>query len=555
MNEPSPPLLPIQLPIQKLLERVAKHPDQIYFHQPDNRAWRTLTWAQVDDQARRIASGLLALGCAPGDRVAILAKNCAEWFIADFAIAMAGLVSVPIYTTASVPTIEHILSHSAAKAIFIGKLDSTAAAEQAVAAELPRIAMPYPTLPAQHQWQNWLRSYEPIRQVADPAPDDTMTLVYTSGSTGLPKGVVLSFRNIAASGDCSATSFAMRPEDRCVSYLPLAHITERCAVEWTSVYGGNEIFFTESLDTFIDDVSHAQPTIFVSVPRLWTKFQSEILAKLPDTKLQPLLRIPLVKSLVSRKIRKGLGLNKCRLFGSGSAPISPSILQWYSRIGINICEGWGMTETSGLSCAAIPFEFELIGTIGRPVNCVEMKLSDIGEILIRGDAVFSAYYQNPEATREAFIDGWFHTGDLGEQLPNGAYKIVGRVKEQFKTGKGKYVSPAPIENLLGRNSDIEQVCVLGSGRKQPVAIVIISEHLHGARKGTQQRLAATLTEVNSELESHQRLDHIIVGEGAWTTDNHLLTPTLKIRRNKLEEKYAHLVHEEYADIVVWEADL
>ena len=214
-----------------------------------------------------------------------------------------------------------------------------------------------------------------------------------------------------------------------------------------------------------------------------------------------------------------------------------------------------MTETSGLSCAAIPFEFELIGTIGRPVNCVAMKLSDIGEILIRGDAVFSAYYRNPEATREAIIDGWFHTGDLGEQLPNGAYKIIGRVKEQFKTGKGKYVSPAPIENLLGRNSDIEQVCVLGSGRKQPVAIVIISEHLHGARESTQQRLAATLTEVNNELESHQRLDNIIVGEGAWTTDNHLLTPTLKIRRNKLEEIYARLVDEEYADIVVWEADL
>ncbi len=555
MNKPSPPLLPVQLPIQKLLERVAKHPNQVYFHQPDNRAWRTLTWADVDDQARRIASGLLALGCAPGDRVAMLAKNCAEWFIADFAIAMAGLVSVPIYTTAGAPTIEHILSHSAAKAIFVGKLDSTVAAEEAIAAELPRIAMPYPTLPVQHHWQSWLENHQPLQDVAKPAPDDTMTLVYTSGSTGLPKGVVLSFRNIAASSDCSAARFDMRPEDRCVSYLPLAHITERCAVEWTSVYGGNEIFFTESLDTFIDDVSHAQPTVFVSVPRLWTKFQSEILARIPDTKLQRLLHIPLINTLVSRKLRKGLGLDKCRLSGSGSAPISPSILQWYSRIGINICEGWGMTETSGLSCAAIPFEFELIGTIGRPVNCVAMKLSDIGEILIRGDAVFSAYYRNPEATREAIIDGWFHTGDLGEQLPNGAYKIIGRVKEQFKTGKGKYVSPAPIENLLGRNSDIEQVCVLGSGRKQPVAIVIISEHLHGARESTQQRLAATLTEVNNELESHQRLDNIIVGEGAWTTDNHLLTPTLKIRRNKLEEKYARLVDEEYSDIVVWEADL
>lgn len=553
-----------RLPLQEFLHRVATHPDKHFLHQPENQRWRTLTWAEVDNQARHIASGLLAQGYQPGDRIGILAKNCAEWFIADIAIMMAGMISVPIYTTAGPETIEHVLGHSQARAIFVGKLDSLEAAQQAINPELLRIAMPYPTVDAEANWKQWLTDYSPLQQIAEPAAEDTMTLVYTSGSTGLPKGVVLSYKNIAASSDCSADIFGMKTEDRCMSYLPLAHITERSAVEWTSIYGGNEVYFTESLDTFIDDVKYAQPTHFISVPRLWTKFQSEILTKLPDQKLQRLLHIPIIKHLVARKIRKGLGLNNCRLFGSGSAPISLSLLHWYSRLGINISEGWGMTETAGLSCATIPFGLNLLGTIGRPLSCVEMKLSDTSEILIRGDAVFSEYYLNPEATEEAFTDGWFHTGDLGEVNDDQAYKIIGRAKEQFKTGKGKYVSPAPIENLLGRNADIELACVLGSGRKQPIVIVVLSEHPHSSsdadahtkanRDLIHERLLITLAEVNSELESHQRLDHLIISEEMWTTDNELLTPTLKIRRKQLEERYQHFIDAELDEQIIWQAE-
>lgn len=547
-----------RLPLQEFVHRVTIHPDKNFLHQPANRQWRTLTWAEVDDQARRLASGLRAQGYQPGDRIGILAKNCAEWFIADIAIIMAGMISVPIYTTAGVETIQHALSHSQARAIFVGRLDSSAAAEQAINPALLRIAMPYPTIDTQANWNTWLADYSPLVTIADPAPEDTMTLVYTSGSTGLPKGVVLSFKNIAASADCSADIFDFNADDRCMSYLPLAHITERSAVEWAAIYGGVQVFFTESLDTFIEDVGHGQPTHFISVPRLWARFQAEILAKLPDQKLQRLLRMPLVKRLVARKIRTGLGLNSCRLFGSGSAPVSPDILEWYSRLGINISEGWGMTETAGLACATIPFEKSSLGTIGRPLPCVEMKLSDASEILIRGDAVFSAYYNNPEATREAFTDGWFHTGDLGEIDHTGTYKITGRAKEQFKTGKGKYVSPAPIENLLGRNTDIELACVLGSGRKQPIAVVVLSEHLYASdganRVATTLGLLKTLTDINAELESHQRLDHLIVSQDTWTIDNQLLTPTLKIRRNRLEERYRHFIDAELNDPVIWQTE-
>ncbi|HBD12096.1 MAG TPA: AMP-dependent synthetase, partial [Porticoccaceae bacterium] len=430
-----------RLPLQELQYRIATHPDKPYLHQPQNRVWRSLTWADVDEQARRIAKGLLDQGFQPGDRIALLGKNSPEWFIADFAIAMAGLVSVPIYTTAGVQTIEHVLSHSGARAIFLGALENTEAAEQALLPGLPRIALPEAQLPCEHQWRGWIEKHPALEKTVDAAPSDTMTLVYTSGSTGLPKGVVLTHKNIAASADACANDFALTPDDRCMSYLPLAHITERCAVEWASVYGGDEIYFTESLDTFVDDVKHARPTLFISVPRLWTRFQAGVLAKMPDNKLQRLLKIPLVSGFVARKIRKNLGLDNCRLAGSGSAPISPSILRWYHRLGVNICEGWGMTETSGMACAAIPFEASTIGSICRPISCVEMKLSDEDEILIRGDSVFTEYYKNPEATAEVFSNDWFHTGDCASLDDKGVYRIIGRVKEQFKTGKGKYVAP------------------------------------------------------------------------------------------------------------------
>lgn len=469
---------------------------------------------------------------------------------------MAGMISVPVYPTAGAATIEYILVQSKARAIFVGKLDATDAAERAIEDHVLRIAMPYPTIESQSDWLTWLKDYSPLQLLSEPALNDTMTVVYTSGSTGLPKGVVLSYKNIAVSAASSATQLNVQPNDRCMSYLPLAHITERAIVEWTSVYGGDEIYFTESLETFIEDVKTAQPTLFLSVPRLWVKFQAEILAKIPRAKLQQLLRIPLIKSLVARKIRKGLGLNACRLFGSGTAPISPGVLDWYYQLGIKICEGWGMTETSGLSCVTVPYEHELLGTIGRPVEGIEINLSEEGEILIRGEALFNEYYRNSEDTIKAFTAGWFHTGDLAEPGPDGSYKIIGRVKEQFKTAKGKYVSPATIENLLGRNSDIDQACVFGSGRKQPIVIVVLSEQLdtddEASRLKIHQGLLTTLAEINSELESHERLDHLIVSEESWTIENELLTPTLKIRRTELEKRYQHFVDAELNEVVVWQ---
>ncbi|MDN3637608.1 AMP-binding protein [Simiduia curdlanivorans] len=529
------------LPLAQFTARVAEHPNRIYLNQPIERQWTQWTWADVDSQARRIAAGLISQ-FQPGDKVAILAKNSAEWFVADLAIMMAGMVSVPIYSTAGEDTIAYVLEHSAARAVFLGKLDDCMPANNAIPASVLRIAFPYPTADATAHWQTWLDTYEPLGQLPTQQPDDIFTLVYTSGSTGRPKGVVLTCRNVASSSYTSAAQVTWQVTDRCMSYLPLAHITERCVLELMSLYSGVEIFFVESLATFVDDVKHARPTFFISVPRLWTKFQVGILAKMPDQKLQRLLRIPLLGKLVARKVRAGLGLDKCRVFGSGSAPIAPDMLHWYARLGMPIAEGWGMTETAGMSCSNLPYSEKRIGTIGVPVACVEMRLGENDEVQIRGEAVFTQYYNNPEATAESFVDGWFKTGDRGTQTADGAYKIVGRLKEQFKTAKGKYVAPAPIENLIARNHWVEQSCVMGVGRPAPVALVVLTDAGRAApREELAHSLEQSLAEFNAELESHEKLAGFIVMQEPWTIENGLLTPTLKIKRGVIEERFVYLL--------------
>jgi long-subunit acyl-CoA synthetase (AMP-forming) len=539
------------LPLTQFAQMVKQQGNNHYLHQPVNRELKSFSWSEVDRQARGVAAALQEMGYATGDRIGILSKNCAEWFISDLAIMMAGMISVPIYHTANRDTISHIMQDSECKAVFVGKLDGMDEAEAGISANIPRIIFPYPSIPGQHQWSSMVE-HDPIVDVYQPAPDDTMSIAYTSGSTGKPKGVVISYLNIASAATESGNLLDVKAGDRLVSYLPLAHITERSLIETLSYYTGTEVYFVESLDTFVDDLKVAQPDFFVSVPRLWNKFQGEVLNKMPDRKLQILLKIPFIGKLVAKKIRLALGLNSCRAFGSGTAPISPSILRWFHRIGMPISEGWGMTETSGMSCGNTPFTEIGLGTIGRPIPCVEMKLGDNQEILIKGPAVFKGYYNRPDATAESFTGEWFHTGDMGEITDNGEYKIIGRTKEQFKSAKGKYVAPAPIENLIGRNNDVEQVCVMGQGRKQPIALVVMNEKNKTRTAANQNGLEKTLHIVNKKLEKHQQLDHIIVLKDNWTIENELLTPTMKIKRSSIEAKFADYLEKDLDNKVCWE---
>lgn len=541
-------------PLQHLQNNVTRHPNKVFLHQPINRQWQEYNWADVDHQARCIARGLKNQGFEAGDRIGILSKNCAHWIIADLAIMMAGMISVPIYTAADRNNISYIVEHTNLKAIFVGKLDVIDEAKIAIDNKLLSIAFPYPTIPTTAQFCDWLTTYPPLDNVHQSSIDDIATIVYTSGSTGRPKGVVLSYKNMASVAQSLVKLFNVSNSFRAISYLPLAHIVER-SNEYVALHAGFEMFFVESLDTFLDDLQYTQPQGFISVPRLWTVFQSNVLNKISQNKLSFLLTLPFLGHLVAKKIRKALGLHHSQWFLSGSAPIAQSLLNWYEKLGIPISEGWGMTETSGAACLNYPWSKLNTGTIGTPLPCVEMTLSAESEILIRGDAVFDEYYLEPQSTEASFVNGWFHTGDCAKVNERGEYTIIGRIKDKFKTSKGKYVAPVPIESLLCTNLDIEQVCVMGSGMKQPIALIVLSAMVNKRDKEVVKRLKSTLTKVNSGLESYQKLDYLLICTEAWNVENNLLTPSMKIKRNVIEAKYNALTTKELSTSVIYEEDV
>lgn len=541
----------LKTPLEMFYQWEETHPETVYLKQPIDGAIKDFTWLETSQQARKVAASLLAMGLPKGSHIAILSKNCAEWFITDLAIMLAGHVSVPIYSTAGEKTIRYVLDHAKCPVIFVGKLDKTEKQVAAIDDGIVKLAFPYPNIPAEKQWDELLQA-APFVDKPIPPLDSVMTIVYTSGSTGNPKGVVHTYRSICWAASNSLKEMGVNQNDRILSYLPLAHITERVLVEIASLYSSTRIDFIESLDTFARDVRSTQPTLFISVPRLWTRFQMGVLANMPQKKLDLLLRIPIVGSLVSKKIRNKLGLGQARLCASGSAPIPATTLEWFRKIGVNISEGWGMTENSAYGTCCVPFRADKLGSIGRAYAGVDIRIAEHGEIQVKGPCNMKEYYLEPEKTVESMTeDGYLKTGDKGEIDSDGYITITGRLKEIFKTSKGKYIAPVPIESKLMANSNIEQVCVTGSQLKQPIGLVVLSpEALKLPAEEIEQSLLATLNEVNATLESHAVLDCLVVMKDEWTVDNGLLTPTLKIKRHDLEEHYDSLINGELAGKIV-----
>ncbi|QUM83070.1 AMP-binding protein [Moritella sp. 28] len=547
--------LNLNTPLDALLHWEKHRANEVYLRQPINGTFHEFTWSQVADQTKRIAQALQSLGLAPGDKIAILAKNSAEWFINDLAIMYAGYISVPIYSTANAKTINYVLDHSEAKVLFIGKLDNYQSLEGKLPADVITISYPYETLACQYKWNDLLEQHQPLATPAHINLEDLMSIIYTSGSTGNPKGVMITFAAFKSASQNIVSSLGIIPGDRLLSYLPLAHITERVYIEGSSIYAGEGVVsFVESLDTFVSNIQSVEPTLFISVPRLWTRFQMGVLQKMPAHKLNFLLKIPFVNGLVRAKIKRGLGLQHARMLGCGSAAVSPSLLKWYERLGLNITEAWGMTENLAYGTFNHPFNPQKIGTIGKPGPGVDLKISEIGEILVKGDGLMTGYYKDEAQTKESFDEeGYFKTGDKGEIDSNGYVKITGRVKDIFKTSKGKYVTPVPIECKFGENPNIEQICITGTALTQPVALVVLSPE---ARELGQEAMTTNLEEtrqhINKSLESHSRIGHIIVLKDEWTVDNGLLTPTLKFKRHELESRFKPFYEENHQDKIVWE---
>jgi long-chain acyl-CoA synthetase len=535
--------------------------DAVYQHEKNlaRRTWLTqplgggplkeYDWAEAMNEARRMAAALRAKGYPPGSRIAIFSKNTAWWFLTDLAIMMAGHVSVPIYPNLAAGSIRQILEHSESKLIFIGKLDGYESMASGIPASLDRVIMPLGPKTPGTKWEDLVGASEPIADSPRRDPDDLATIMYTSGSTGEAKGVMHSFRTM-----CSARVFidslGVNLEDRMISYLPLAHVAERGILETPNFLVGFHVFFAESLDTFVQDLQRARPTLFGSVPRLWLKFQSGVFEKMPKKKLDTLLKIPLVNGLVRKKILKGLGLDQTRLNVSGSAPIPADLLRWYRDLGLQIGEIYGMTENFAVSHMTRVGDFRP-GWVGAPVPGVEHRLAEGGEIQVKSPGTMLGYYKSEELTRDALTDdGWIRTGDRGELDAAQNLKLTGRVKELFKTSKGKYVSPARIENLLLANSNLEQACVLGVGLSQPFAVAVLSPSARkiaaGGREAIAPIISDALARVNAELDPHEQLAKLVVVGEEWTPENGLLTPTLKLKRGAIEAKYSPMAEAWYA---------
>lgn len=547
-----------KLMLDYVYERETSRADEIYLTQPQKGGQVIdYTWRQVMDQARRMATHLQSHGFEPGARIAILSKNCAHFFMSELAIWMAGFTTVAIFPTETASTVRYVLEHSEASLLFVGKLDTWPQQVNGVPTDLPCIAFPLAPYTTFETWDSVIDRNEPMKGKPARRADDIALLIYTSGSTGEPKGVMQSFNAITHTTVCinqyRETLFENDIELRMISYLPLAHVFERLLVEFNSIVSPNtHVFFAESMDTFIQDIRRARPTFFLSVPRLWLKFQQGVFAKMPQKKLERLLRIPILGRIVGRKVLKGLGLDQVILACSSSAPIPAEILSWYRSLGLQLYEAYGMTENMALSHNSTP-EFNAPGYVGVPWKGVQVRISEEGEVQVKSPGQMVGYYKRPELNADIFTeDGFLRTGDRGEMRPDGLLKITGRTKELFKTAKGKYVAPAPIENQLNANPLIEMTLVSGVGQPSAYAIVVLAEEIRPklgdpqVRAQVEVELKQLLDTVNNSLVDYEKIRMLVVASEPWTIENGFLTPTMKLKRSRIEAAVEGSVEAWYA---------
>lgn len=545
-----------RLPLDVFYEREARHPRQRFLVQPIGGGQvETLTWADVGHQARCAAHWLRSRELPQGSHIALISKNCAHWIIADLAIWMAGHVSVPLYPNLTAESVNQVLTHSESVLAFIGKLDDWPGMSPGVPAGLTTVSLPlHPPGTFDFNWDDVQRS-SPIQDDPRPAAEQLATIIYTSGTTGLPKGVMHSFANLGFATTRGTQLFGLNEHDRLLSYLPLCHVAERMFVELASIYTGQTVFFAESLDTFLADLKRARPTAMFGVPRIWTKFQMGVYSKIPAKRLDFLLGLPFIGKRIGHKVLAGLGLDALRVALSGAAPVPLTLLRWYQKLGLDVLEVYGMTESCGYSHICLPGQYKE-GWIGRPCPGVEVRIDESGEVQVRSQANMLGYFKELQKTAETLTeDGFLRTGDKGEQDAEGRLRLTGRLKEIFKTSKGKYVAPAPIENRLAVHSRIEQVCVVGDGLSAPLGLCVLSAvGREEARAPLHSSLEKLLEEVNAVLDKHERLRRLVVVKDSWAVENGFLTPTLKIKRNIIEDTYGARFEEwsERSEAVLWQ---
>lgn len=545
-------------PIEMLLHWAKERPETPWLFQPADGQWQPITWGDAERQVRSMAAALQKLGFPKGSAIAISGRNTAHWFLADMAIAMAGYISVGLYPKQAQSAVSFIMEHSEAKAVFIGPMPDPADFAAALPKGLVKIALPYPDLgiACDYQWETLANGTQGLANYTPPDPKELVTLVYTSGTTGNPKGVMITGENMLFAAQGLLKVMPPRGQERFFSYLPLAHAFERGAIELSSLYFGAQVYFLEHIDKLAEQLAFVAPTRFFGVPLVFGRIQAGVLRKMPQEKLSKLLRIPILSGLIKKKIKKGIGLQNTRYIIVGAAPVPIPLMEWFKALDIEILQGYGMTENNIYATANLPGA-NRFGSVGRAQPGADMRISDDGEIQFRHPAVMKGYYKDPEKTAETFTDdGWLRTGDRGRVDDQGYLYITGRVKDIFKTLKGKYVAPAPIEGAMARNTLIDQLCLVGSGLKQPILVVSLNDAGRAmSKEAVGKSLVADMEVVNEKLEDHEKIAKVLIVNDVWTIDNGLMTPTMKVKRNEVESRFGELIahHAENRDKLGWEA--
>ena len=554
--------------------------------------WTSISSAQLQAWVFATARQLRAWGIGKGDRVAILSENRPEWAVADFATLLLGAVDVPIYATQIAEQCVYLLQHSEARVVFVStrqQYEKIAAIREQTRITHIVIMDDATDLADAVLMQSFLRNavtgpnpeLEELGRAV--GPDDLATIIYTSGTTGTPKGVMLTHGNFASNLSVSLDMYDVGKDDQCVSFLPLSHVTAR-HLDYAMMYRGVPLAYCSSIDDLPRTLAEVHPTIFVAVPRVYEKIYNQVEHKTRGVKRKLLnwaisvgranreailrgetptsLSWKLANALVFSKVRHGMG-GRPRIFVSGGAPLGREIATWFADIGIRIHEGYGLTETSPVIAVNNPIHHRL-GTVGKPLSNVEVKIADDGELLVRGPSVFKGYWKMPEESAAAFNDGWFQTGDVASIDSDGYVSITDRKKDLIKTSGGKFIAPQPIENSLKANLFVGEAALLGDKRRFPAVLIvpnfpILEEwaHSHGVKFSTHRQLVKTVQvqslyegiveELNQNLAQYEKLKRVLVIHAELSIADGTLTPSMKLRRRHLEERYKKEIDALYAD--------
>ena len=533
-----------------------------FLKQPFGSLWENYTWDQVGNMARKLSTGLKSMGLPEKSHIGLVSKNCREWIIADLAISMAGHISVPFFPTLKSYEIEKLLDFGDVNALFVGKLENWGEMKKGVRDDMPIIAFPHykdhSKVSEGKQWYDFIDQFDPQTEDFKPKLKDIWTIIFTSGTTGDPKGVVLTYetlyntKRITEDGNPLKVDFSGNNDF--ISYMPLNHIFERVVIEHSAFRFGGTISFVESLETFGQNLNDVKPTAFQGVPRIYSKFQEKILMKMPQKRLTTLLKIPIISFLIKKKLRGALGMSRVRSLVTGAAAMPLELLDWYKSIGIYITNGYGMTENCATCTNLNPYQPLGRGSVGKATSGVDLKISEQGEILMKGPFTLTCYYKNEEITKETLRDGWLYTGDKGYIDDDGFLFITGRVKDMFKTSKGKYIEPGVLEAYFGNINEFSQLCVVGLNCDQPLLLAVPSELAIKNKDSVSEKLTKVLEEVNGKLDNYKKISNIILVKEDWVPENGMTTPTLKIKRAKIDEKFSdkYVEWEKSDKTVIWE---